>query len=122
MWFAPLDVILDYDRALVVQPDLLFISEERDVIVTERVHGAPDLVIEVLSPRPRIGDIEERLGWFAEHGVRECWLVHQFERSVEVVHFDDRAISARRRFGAAARISSTVLPQFNASFEDILRS
>jgi Uma2 family endonuclease len=120
MWLAPLDVILDYDRALVVQPDLLFISDERSVIVTDRVHGAPDLAIEVLSPWPRIGDMEERLGWFAEYGVRECWLVHQFERSVEVVQFGDHA--RRRRFEASTRISSAVLPQFALSLDDILRS
>ena len=120
IWFAPVDVILDYDRALIVQPDLLFISEESDVMVTERVHGAPDLAIEVLSPRPRIGDMEERLGWFAEYGVRECWLVHQFERAVEVVQFGDHA--RRRRFEATTRISSVVLPQFDRSLDDILRS
>ena len=52
---APMDVVLDRDAALVVQPDILFVSHDRDHIVTDRVHGAPDLVVEVLSPHPRIG-------------------------------------------------------------------
>jgi Uma2 family endonuclease len=52
IWLSPLDVILDYDAALVVQPDLFFVSSERSWIVAERVRGAPDLVIEVLSPKP----------------------------------------------------------------------
>src|SRR5262245_27829968 len=51
---APTDVILDYDQALVVQPDLLFVSEERAHLVTDTVCGPPDLVVEVLSPHPRI--------------------------------------------------------------------
>src|SRR5258706_6912900 len=55
MWLAPLDVVLDQERALIVQPDLFFVSNERAWMVVDRVHGAPDLVIEVLSPNPRIG-------------------------------------------------------------------
>src|SRR5262249_46820514 len=67
---APLDVVLDYDRGLVVQPDLVFISRGRAHLVTDRLHGPPDLVVEVLSPHPRIGSLEERVGWFAAAGVR----------------------------------------------------
>src|SRR5262249_14921065 len=79
VWIAPLDVILDYDQALVVQPDLFVVSNDRAHIVGERISGAPDLVVEVLSPRPRVGDINERVGWFARYGVRECWLAYLAE-------------------------------------------
>src|SRR5262249_6428171 len=74
VWVAPLDVILDEERALVVQPDLFVISNERAHILTDRVRGAPDLVVEVLSPQPRVGNINERVRWFAQYDVRECWL------------------------------------------------
>lgn len=47
---APVDVVLDYERALIVQPDLLFVSQARAAILKQRVVGAPDLVIEMLSP------------------------------------------------------------------------
>jgi Uma2 family endonuclease len=50
-------------------------------IVTDRVWGPPDLVLEVLSPRPRIGTLQERIDWFSRYGVRECWLVHQDART-----------------------------------------
>jgi Uma2 family endonuclease len=79
---APMDVILDYDRALVVQPDLMFVSAARAEIVSDKIHGAPDMVVEVPSPHPRIGKLSERVGWFAAYGVRECWLAdlasHQY--------------------------------------------
>ena len=84
MWLAPLDVVLDAERALVVQPDLFFVSTARAYMVRHRVYGAPNLVIEVLSPHPRIGSTEERVEWFAEYGAQECWLVHQDDVTITV--------------------------------------
>jgi Uma2 family endonuclease len=118
---APIDVILDVDRALVVQPDLLFVSNERSSIVTDRIHGAPDLVVEVLSPNPRIGELGERLDWFARYGVRECWLVHQLQRWVEVLNFDDGKVIARTSFHERAPIRSRVLPEFDRTLSSIVR-
>src|SRR5687768_16757839 len=77
VWLSPIDVVLDAERHLVVQPDLIVVCNDRLRMVSDRVRGAPDLVIEVMSPRPRIGTVDERLAWFAQYGVRECWLVHQ---------------------------------------------
>jgi len=120
VWIAPLDVVLHEPKALIVQPDLFFVSNERDWIVTDRVRGAPDLVVEVLSPQPRIGATEERVGWFAEYGVRECWLVHQDERAVAVMDFTDRRIGGRRLHREHEPIVSRVLPEFTASLKEIL--
>lgn len=120
VWLSPLDVILDYERALVVQPDLFFVSHDRASIVTDQVRGAPDLVIEILSPHPRIGVLNRHLEWFAEYGVRECWVVHQIERWVEVVRFEDRAIQSREYVGEDERIGSSVLPGFDRNLTSIL--
>jgi len=122
MWLAPLDVVLDAERALIVQPDLMFISRAREWIVQERVHGAPDLVVEVLSPNPRIGKTEERIEWFAEYGVRECWLVHLDRRDITVITCAQRRIASRRVFSRRESIVSAVLPDFTEGFDDILRA
>jgi Uma2 family endonuclease len=121
VWISPLDVILDAERALVLQPDLLFISNERSHILTDRVRGAPDLVVEVLSPNPRIGELGERIVWFAEYGVRECWLLYQSQRRVEVLNFDAPNLIARASFQERAPIRSRVLPDFNRTLASILR-
>jgi Uma2 family endonuclease len=121
VWLSPVDVILDEAGALIVQPDLLFISNERSEIVSDRIRGAPDLVIEVLSPNPRIGDLDERIGWFAQYGVRECWLLHQFARRLEVLVFASECVSERRLFDEADPIRSTVLPDFRQSLGSIPR-
>ena len=103
------------------KPDLFFVSHDRAFIVGDRVGGAPDLVIEVLSPEPRIGRTDERLKWFAEYGVLECWLVHEDRRAVEIVRFEDRRIVARTVYTRRVPIVSTVLPEFVACLDDILR-
>ncbi len=120
VWLAPLDVVLDAAQALIVQPDLFLVGAGSECVVADRVWGAPELVIEVLSPHPRVGDIEERLGWFAEYRVRECWLVHQLERWVEVVRFGDGVVQGRVRLERDERIASDVLPEFTESLDSIM--
>jgi Uma2 family endonuclease len=120
IYLSPVDVILDRTRHLVVQPDLLFIATPRLGIVRDRIWGAPDLVLEVLSPRPRVGELAERLDWFAAYGVRECWLIHQEERTVEIFKWTDGTISRRQMFGALVPMHSEVLPDWQETFASVL--
>jgi Uma2 family endonuclease len=117
---SPADVILDADRALVLQPDVLFVSTDRSEILRERIYGAPDLVVEVLSPHPRIGKLEERVRWFAEYGVREIWLYHQLARRLEVLTCHSGAVTASDRFVGETPIRSHVLPLFSESLTSVL--
>lgn len=119
VWISPLDVILDEQRALVVQPDLFFVSKERAWIVSDRVRGAPDLVVEVLSPRPRIGDIDERMGWFARYGVRECWVYRQPDRTLEIHTLSTGGALAVSTLDERDSIRSAVLPQFTMTAREI---
>lgn len=122
VWISPLDVVLDHDRALVVQPDVMFISTMREAIVQDRVRGAPDLAIEVLSPHPRIGRTEQHIKWFAEYGVRECWLVHTIRRDVTVIAFDEGRVRHRHVYAGRAPIRSHVLPDWTMRTEEVLRN
>ena len=117
---SPMDCVLDGDRGLIVQPDALFVSGAREQIITDRVWGAPDLVLEVLSPHPRLGTLAERLRWFAAYGVRECWAYHQFARELDVLTFVNGAVGERSCFGFHDRIVSRVLPAFDRSCASIL--
>lgn len=120
VFVSPIDVVFDRERPLVLQPDLLFVSSERLDIVHERIHGAPDLVVEVLSPRPRIGDLVERVAWFAEYGVREVWLYNQIARQLDVLGCDDGRVQWRTTCTAETPPPSGVLPNFNRSMQSIL--
>jgi len=80
VYAAPLDVILsDID---VVEPDLLFVSNERSQILGTWIHGAPDLVIEILSPSTRRVDEITKRRLYERVGVREYWIV---DDEIEVV-------------------------------------
>ena len=81
VFFSPTDVVLsDSD---VVQPDLLFISNERGHVVTrDNVQGAPDLVVEVLSPSTSAVDWTTKRDLYARYGVREYWIVDPDDRTV----------------------------------------
>jgi len=81
---APLTVHLG-DEA-VTQPDVIFVRAERLRIVDPDgdVHGAPDLVVEVLSPSNRHYERGPKRKQYVEHGVPEVWLLDADERTVEV--------------------------------------
>ncbi|MCL6634735.1 MAG: Uma2 family endonuclease [Peptococcaceae bacterium] len=81
--YAPLDVVLSPQD--VVQPDIMYISRERSHIVTDNnIQGAPDLVVEILSPSTAERDRTIKKKLYARHGVRELWLVNAGAQVVEV--------------------------------------
>ena len=78
---APLDVHLTEHS--VVQPDFLYISPGNRGIVGERIEGAPDLLVEVLSPGSGRRDRDEKTRLYAESGVPEYWIIDPAERQIE---------------------------------------
>jgi len=117
---SPLDVILDWDRGLILQPDLVFISHARWQVRRQRIVGAPDMVLEVLSPHPRIGRLEERIEWFAHYGVREIWLLHQLEERFDILGVQNGRVAGQKSFDYLTPITSEVLPEFTTTVEAIL--
>jgi Uma2 family endonuclease len=78
---APLDVILA-DHT-VVQPDVIYVSAGRAGILQDRILGAPDLLIEVLSPGTMRRDTGVKMSLYAQLGVPEYWIVDPSARLVE---------------------------------------
>ena len=80
-----------------VQPDLLFVSRERFGILTDTwLMGAPDLVVEILSPSTASRDRGLKLRLYERQGVREYWIVDSDENTVDVWRF--REDPAHERF------------------------
>lgn len=114
---APIDVVLDERKALVVQPDVLFVSHERASLVDRQVWGAPDLVVEVESTGTRRRDRIEKRRWYRQYGVREYWLLDPVAREVSVFHFEGRV--RHRRCRGPMLIVSAVLPELTVIAEAI---
>lgn len=88
VYYAPFDVI--FSDTDVVQPDLMFISKERAGIITPaNVQGAPNLVVEVLSPSTAQRDWTQKRDLYAKYGVRELWLVAPDARLAWVMALTD---------------------------------
>jgi Uma2 family endonuclease len=111
---APVDVVLDEARGLVVQPDVTYLPNERLHLVRNQVWGAPDLVVEVESTGTRRRDRVWKRRWYAQYGVCEYWLIDAAAETVTVFRFGDATRRTRRTFRAPARVQSGVLPGFDA--------
>ena len=84
---APFDVQLDRDDKTMMQPDVLIVCD-RSKIIRRCVFGAPDLVVEVLSPSTRKKDMSLKLSKYISAGVREYWIIEPDTRKVVVHNFD----------------------------------
>ena len=73
-----------------VQPDLLFVADERREIIGEKqLLDAPELVVEILSPSTAHRDRGIKLDLYARSGVRQYWIVDPVEDVVDVWRFGD---------------------------------
>ena len=111
VFFPPCDVVLsDTD---VVQPDLLFISGERSHIITEEnVQGAPDLVVEILSPTTAERDQTFKRSLYARHGVKEYWLVDTAAQTVTILLLGPHDFAELSVCGVGQSIKSPTLQGF----------
>ena len=81
---SPVDV--HFDNGNIFQPDIIFIAAERlaSLVRKGRVYGAPDLVIEVLSPGTQKKDKRQKKPVYEKYGVKEFWLVDPETKEVVV--------------------------------------
>lgn len=115
---APMDVFLDIHNTF--QPDVMFISNERaSIIGTDIVRGAPDLVVEVLSPSTAYYDLRKKMPTYFKYGVKECWIIDVSERAVErYALMNDEPMRISKSIGNE-RITTPVLPDLTLSAEEI---
>jgi Uma2 family endonuclease len=119
VFVAPLDVVIRREPLRTRQPDVMFIGRERRFIVGPQViEGAPDLVIEVLSPTNTRQELQGKLDDYRTIGVREAWVVSPEARTVEVLQFTP-AIERLGLYGLGDLLASQVLPDLRLTVDDI---
>jgi Uma2 family endonuclease len=105
--FAPMDVYLD--ELNVVQPDLMWIAPDSACVIGDKhLTGAPDLVIEILSPGSSTRDRREKFELYQRFGVREYWLVDPGEAHIEVYARKDGSLQRVGVFIGGESIASMI--------------
>lgn len=113
---APLDVHLSNEN--IFQPDIFFIAENRRQIVKEYIYGAPDLVIEILSPGTSEYDGGEKRAVYGRYGVREYWLIDPYARTLVMYRNENGELVVSHSY-SREEVTSEVLPGFRFLLEDI---
>lgn len=104
---APTEVFLDEHN--VYEPDVLYIKPDSHCTVGQKhIIGAPDLVVEVLSPSTAKYDREKKYRAYEKHGIAEYWIVDPIHTTVEVWIHDGKAFE---RVGAFADDDTFDSPQ-----------
>ena len=118
VYIAPFDIV--FSNHDVVQPDVIFVSNERlDIITPDNIQGAPDLVIEVLSPSTAHRDRTFKRSLYARHGVGEFWLVDTEARSIEILLLRPDGYEAIATYYAGDVLTSPTLIDFTLKIDDV---
>jgi len=108
VFFAPYDVVLGKEN--VFEPDIIFVSNENlDIITEANIKGAPDLIIEVLSPSTAYRDLVKKKRIYAKFGVKEYWIVDPEEKTVELYVLKERQFDLKKSYRADEVVESILL-------------
>lgn len=108
LFHAPIDVY--FDEANILQPDIVWVAQDSQCFIGDkRLEGAPDLVIEILSPSTARRDKNKKFSLYEKHGVREYWLVDPIAQYVEVWRLEDGKFEPKGVFGPGDTFTSAVL-------------
>jgi Uma2 family endonuclease len=110
VFYAPADIYLD--EINIVQPDIFWIAENGKCIEGEKYfRGAPDLVVEVLSPGTTLLDKRDKFLLYEKYGVREYWMLHPTEHYAEIWQLQAAKFVFMGVFGADDTFASSILGQ-----------
>lgn len=107
---APFDVKLSDKPLTIVQPDLMVICD-KSRLDGKRCNGAPDFIIEIVSPGNPADDYIRKLYYYKNYGVREYWIVDPRRKTITVNYFEGGIISVSYPFDSIIKVNI---------FEDLL--
>ena len=118
VYAAPFDVLLAVHD--VVEPDIIFVSSQRAAIIgDDNIQGAPDLLIEVLSPSNRKRDQTLKRARYEALGVTEYWLVDPDAKHISVLRREAGQFVGVGVFGEGATVTSPLLPGLSVAVADV---
>jgi len=112
---APFDVELSEHN--LVQPDIIVVLPDNRIITPNKIKGAPDLLVEILSPSNRDYDREDKRDRYEAAGVREYWIVDPDEHEVEQLVLGENGKYAPREHDAVVKLS--ILDDISVDFRKV---
>ena len=118
VFVAPLDVIFDDKNT--AQPDIIFIAKANAGLVQERgIFGAPDLVVEIVSPGSVRRDRYEKQALYARFGVKEYWIFDHGNQSLEVLTLNGSGYVVHSAAEKSGYVTSRVLRGLKVRLSDL---
>ncbi len=115
---APCDVVLS--KTDVLQPDILFVVADRRAIIGEKyISGAPDLVVEVLSPATADRDTDVKTKIYARFGVKELWIADPDAKTVTVMTNSGEGLLREGFYRQGELLRSPLLPALTIPLDEI---
>lgn len=117
---APTDVV--FSDANAVQPDIFFISKKRIHIIKENcIKGAPDLIVEILSPKSKTLDLKLKRVLYAKHGVKEYWIVDPGAKKVDVLVLLEKGYTVSATYKTGQILVSKLFPGLKLRVSDVFK-
>lgn len=101
---APFDVKLSDAPLIIVQPDIMVVCD-KDKLDDKRCNGAPDFIIEIVSPSNPADDYIRKLYYYENHGVREYWIVDPKRKTITVNYFEGNIVSVQYPFDSILKVN-----------------
>lgn len=113
---APFDVKLSDRPLTIVQPDIMIVCD-KDKLDGKRCNGAPDFIIEIISPGNPADDYIRKLYYYKNFGVREYWIVDPRRKTVTVNYFEGNMLNIQYSFDSTIKVN--IYDDLLISFSDI---
>ncbi len=118
VFMAPFDVLLSDINVLV--PDLIYVSTARTQLITSKnLQGAPDLVVEILSPGTRSRDQRLKRDVYERAGVGEYWLVDPDRDEIEALRRAGARFLSPQRYQKSEILTTALLPGLEIPLEKV---
>lgn len=101
---APFDVKLSDKPLTIVQPDLMVVCDKKK-LDGKRCNGAPDFIIEIVSPGNPSDDYIRKAYYYKNAGVREYWIVDPRRKTVTVNYFEANIVSVQYPFESIIKVN-----------------
>ena len=116
VFHAPFDVKLSEQPLTIVQPDLMIVCD-KDKLYGKRCNGAPDFIIEIVSPGNPADDYIRKLYYYKNAGVREYWIVDPRRKNVTINFFEGNMLNVQYSFDSVIKVN--IYDDLYINFSDI---